>query len=221
MKWTLTVTAIAVMLAGLVLASGGNNRAFGISLLCGALLLLCANLDRIAELSASWKGVSAKTREVLKDAETAVSELQMLATQLSEISLSLVRRNGRMGGYTRQEAEAFRDSTLEVLRRLKIPAERIAGTMTEWHQITEFDHVISIANAALRHCAPTPEQQTVIRGRLYTGWRTLPSPSEVRRILVEADMKSPEVEAAIEDYEHYVRHRQFRRPDEWDTRHNH
>ncbi|WP_447988433.1 hypothetical protein [Achromobacter spanius] len=221
MKWTLTGTAILVMLGGLLLAWHGNNVAFGISLTGAALLLLCANLDRIAELSASWKGVTAKTREVLKDAETAVSELQMLATQLSAISLSLVRRNGRMGGYTRQESEAFRDSILEVLRRLKIPADRIAETLTEWHQFTEFDHVVSIANAASKYCAPTPEQQEIIRERLYVGLGHSPSPIDVRRILAEAKLTAPELDAAIEDYEHYVQHRQFRRPDVWDTRHDH
>ena len=70
--------------------------------------LITANLDRISEFRASTGGVEAKTREVRARAENTLSELQLLARTVAEVTLSLVKRSGRLGGYSDQEEEKIK-----------------------------------------------------------------------------------------------------------------
>jgi len=87
-------------------------------------LLVAANLDRISEFKASKSGFEARTREVrevIAEAKSTVSELQLLARNIGELTLSLVKRSGRFGGYNEDEKEKIKSSVLDVLRKVGIP----------------------------------------------------------------------------------------------------
>ena len=94
MKWFLVICAILAFGVGMTFGYLGHNGLLGAGLIGFIALLVTANLDRISEFKASRSGIEARTREVVARAETAVSELQLLATQVAELSLSLVKRQG-------------------------------------------------------------------------------------------------------------------------------
>lgn len=121
MKWFLCICAMLALCAGLAFGYLGNNGLLAAGIIAFIALLVAANLDRISEFKASRNGIEARRREVVARAETALSELQLLATQLAELSLSLVKRQGRLGGYSDGEEGEIRDS---VLRRPEAWRER-------------------------------------------------------------------------------------------------
>lgn len=82
--------------------------------MASAVLLIMANLDQIAEFKASGAGIEARTRDVLARAQNTQNELQRLSKRVASISLSLVKRSGRLGGYSENEQEQIKSSVLTV-----------------------------------------------------------------------------------------------------------
>jgi hypothetical protein len=121
MKLFLLVAAVVVLGAGLVAGVFGHLTVMRAALVGFVGCRIAANLDRIAEFKASARGVEAKTREVIARAETAVSELQMLARIVGTLTLSLVKRSGRIGDYS--DAEEY----LRALTCLPPRSGRILG----------------------------------------------------------------------------------------------
>ncbi len=92
----------------------GHLAVMWFSLLGLIACLIAANLDRISVFKASASGVEAKTRKVIQRAETALSELRLLAAIVGEVTLSLIKRNGRIGGYSDQEQEILKERIVDV-----------------------------------------------------------------------------------------------------------
>lgn len=218
MKWVLTVAALASLSAGIVLGTFGHLQVLWAAVGAALFLLVCANADRIAELSATRDGITAKTRDLVRRTEGALTELQMLGAQLAAIGLSLVKRQGRMGGYPVAEEERLRTTTLEVVQRLGVPEAKILEAMKEWHAFEDFDYVQGILG---NYRIPSPSSDTDMQG----DWMKLrqapvgdgPRPEALRAFLVKHQLLDPFREALIEDYEYYLRHRRHRRPESWAT----
>ncbi|WP_241074816.1 hypothetical protein [Achromobacter insuavis] len=216
MKWILTLAALISIAAGTTLGAFGHWDVLVISFLSAIFLLACANLDRIAEFTASANGVTAKTRDVVQRAEHTIQELQVLATQLAAMSLSLIQRSGRIGGYSRQDAERFKASTLAVLRDLSISEERIAETLADWHLLLDYDHasfIVSLVNVKHKGNPNAAALHTSI-----TGLDHFPRAHALRAKLDEYQFRDNEINEALLDYEHYEAHRELRRPTYWDDR---
>ena len=122
MKWFLSIIAVLALAAGMGFGYLGHNGLLVAALVAALAFLVAANLDRISEFKASKGGIEAKTREVVARAETAVEELRILAEQLGQLSLSLVKRQGRLGGYSDDEQQSIQASILDVLRKVPCAA---------------------------------------------------------------------------------------------------
>ena len=183
-------------------------------------MLVTANLDRIAEFKASRSGIEAKTREIVARAETAVSELQLLAAQVAGLSLSLVKRQGRIGGYSDEEQDAIRTSIFGVLGKLGLSDETTKQVLRDWHRVVEFDHAHYILEAShIPHTAPAGilEELKALRAN---GVASYASAQELRAFLSRSGYLSSEIEPLLQDYEYYSRNRTFRRPEAWRDRAN-
>lgn len=220
MKWFLTVAALALLSAGLVLGTLGHLQVLWAAVITALFLLVCANADRIAELSATRDGITAKTRELVRRTEGAITELQMLGAQLAAIGLSLIKRQGRMGGYAYEEEERLRASTLQVVRRLGVPEAEILEVMKDWYAFEDFDYVQGILG---NYRMPAPIEDS----EMQNDWKALRqspvdgatvTPEVLRAFLVKHRLLDPFREALLEDYEYYLRHRRHRRPESWASR---
>lgn len=218
MKWFLTITAMLFLTAGMALGFLGHH----LLLFTGGIgfvgLLVAANLDRISEFKASREGFEARTRDVVARAEVAVSELHLLATQVAELSLSLVKRQGRWGGYTDDEQESIRSSVLAVLGKLGLPDGTNEKVLREWHRVVEFDYVGAILGGSHIPEGANNEETAEWKSLRRGGIANYPSPSEVRAFLEKHRFITNEVEQRIQDYEFYIQNRTHRRPDEWKNR---
>ncbi len=165
MKWLLTISAIIVLVAGLAVGFFGHFGVMSAAFFGFVGLLVIANLDRVSEFKATGSGIEAKTREVIARAESTLSELQLLARNIGELTLSLVKRSGRVGGYDDHEQERIKDSVLEVLNKVGIPTSEFPKVLNEWNRFIEFDYSHAILGG---HIIPENTDDTVL-----TEWKAL------------------------------------------------
>lgn len=211
MKWFLVICAILAFGAGMTFGYLGHNGLLAAGLIGFIALLVTANLDRISEFKASRSGIEARTREVVARAETAVSELQLLAIQVAELSLSLVKRQGRWGGYSDDEQDAIRNSVFSVLSKLGLPEKATQPVLREWH------HVVEAVAASLT----TPHQKFSLSGMpCEKVANKFPVTLRTKSIFIQTRLPHPDIEEFIRDYEYYRVNRSHRRPEVWRDREN-
>ena len=218
MNYFLSITGVVIIGAGLAAGFLGHLAVMYAALSAFIACLFAANLDRISEFKASASGVEAKTREVIARAESALSELQLLATTVGELTLSLVKRSGRIGGYSDPEQESIKARVLQVLHNLGIPDKDLPGALEEWHRFIEFDYAHAILGGGT---VPGGVDHGVVgqwkelRGG---GITRIPTPDEIREFLDKHGLMTRVRREYLEDYEHYRIHKAHRRPEVWQLR---
>jgi hypothetical protein len=220
MKWFLSIVAVLALAAGMGFGYLGHNGLLIVGLGAALAFLVAANLDRISEFKASRAGIEAKTREVVNRAETAVEELRILAEQLGQLSLSLVKRQGRVAGYSDDEQESIRTSILDVLRTVGVPESTFPAILKDWHRFTEFDYVHYILRGNLVPQGADVNVVEELKQLSHRGISNLPVPAEIREFLEKHSYLTPKVDELLQDYQYYRNHRTHRRPDVWRDRQN-
>ena len=208
----------------------GFSLWFGISSMPGEMfiaviafftLLFFANLDRISEFKASKSGFEAKTREVkeiVEEAKITIKQIQILSKIVASTTLSLVKRSGRMGGYSDDEEEKIKESILNVLLQLKISKEECEDVLKEWHKFIEFDYTHYILGGPNVPPNLNPKQIEKWEELRRSGLMNIPSPETLTQFLNQCDLLSDETKEVIEDLKYYIGHRKHRRPDIWKKR---
>jgi hypothetical protein len=218
MKWFLTVFAILALAAAIAGPFFGDVYASGIALIGFVGLLITANLDRLAEFKASKSGIEAKTREIFKRAEVTIEQLQSLAKTVATLSLSLVQRSGRMGGYSDDEQKQMYNETVDVLRRIGLQQGDLDAVLHDWHRVIEFDYAYFILGA---HTVPdgldNPGMAEWISLR-SGGVENAASPDDVQRFLAKHAFLSESMRDLVEDYRYYCANKSHRRPEVWGER---
>jgi hypothetical protein len=217
MKYFLNIAGVLILVGGLAAGFVGHLGVMSVAFLAFIACLIAANLDRISEFRASAAGVEAKTREVIAKAESTLSELQLLARTVAEVTLSLVKRNGRMGGYSDQEEEKIKTQVLDVLRNLKTSDKDLPHIMEEWDRFTEYDYAMAILGG---NTVPDADTEVIEK------WQTLrdggivkiPSPQEIRKFLEDHGFMTEARSEYIDDYKYYQVHKEHRRRDVWQAR---
>ena len=218
MKYLLTITSIVILAGGLWIGLNGHSAVMTISFVASMAFLFTANLDRISEFRASGSGIEAKTREIIAQAETTLTELQVLAKIMGTLTLSLVKRSGRLSGYADDEQELIRASVLNVLEKVGIPKAEIPGVLDEWHTYTEYDYAQAIFDST--HVPDNAEPQIMEEWRALRSRNILkiPTPSEIRSFLEKYGFMTEDLNGYLKDYEHYREFKVHRRPDVWKER---
>lgn len=215
MKWLLTISAIFVLVAGLILGFFGHFGVMTVSFFAFVGLLVTANLDRVSEFKATRSGIEAKTREVIARAESTLTELQLLARHIGELTLSLVKRSGRIGGYDDHEQNNIKDSVLEVLKKVGVPDSEFPKVLNEWNRFVEFDYGHAILGG---HIIPENTDNGILaewKALRGGGISRVPSPIEIREFLNKHGFMTEELDDYLKDYEYFCAHQVHRRPDVW------
>ena len=218
MKWFLTIIAVITFVAGMAFGYLGHSWLLTIGFLACIAFLVTANLDRLAEFKASSSGFEARTREVVVRAESAITELQLLAKQVAELSLSLVKRQGRWGGYNDDELESIRESVLSVLTKLDISEQVQRQVLREWHRITELDYSHAILGGNIIPDGTAPAVMEEWKFLREGGFNNIPTPETLRSFLSTHGFLTPEIEQYLLDYEYYRSNQKHRRPAVWRDR---
>jgi hypothetical protein len=220
MKWFLSIAAVVILSGGLVAGVYGASLVMGFSLAAFVALLIAANLDRISEFKASGRGVEAKTREILAQAKSAISELQLLAQSTGELTLSLVKRSGRFGGYADDEAESIKRRVLDVLTKLGVRVSEHPEILDEWHRFTEFDYAHAILGGGTIPSGVDGGAMAEWSALREGGITHIPSTDEIRAFLEKHELINEALLGYLDDYEYYRKHKVHRRPEVWRDRPN-
>ena len=143
----------------------------------------------------------------------------MLAVIVGEVTLSLVKRSGRLGGYSDSEADAFKERILDVLRKVGVAERELPHVMVEWHRFTEFDYAHLILGGG---AIPDSTDKVVLaewNGLRSGGIARIPTPEEIRAFLQRHGFMTAELAGYLEDYEYYRTHRSHLRSEVWLKRH--
>lgn len=220
MKWFLSIFAVLSLGAGMTFAYLGHDAILVVGVVGFVALLVAANLDRISEFKASGTGIVARTREVVERAENAITELQILAEQVATLSLSLVKRQGRLGGYTDDEQDEIRKSVLEVLTKVGVAEKKMPAILKDWHRFTEFDYAHGILGGNHIPDAAPPAVMAEWKSLHSRGIERITTPDEIRTFLLTHNYITQPLEELLTDYAHYRSHRVHRRPEVWRDRAN-
>ncbi|NOS82777.1 MAG: hypothetical protein HOP32_14465 [Nitrospira sp.] len=222
MKWFLTIIGILILVAGLVAGFFGAPTWLMTIALGGLIaLLIAANLNSFSEFKVSESGIEAKMREarqVITRAESTLSELQLLARNVAEVTLSLVKRSGRIGGYADGEQDKIKTSVLEVLKKIGVPEADIPSILRDWNRFIEFDYAHFILGG---NTIPDTKSDALMQD-----WRSLrdggivkiPTPQDIRSFIIKHNLMSPTLDGYLNDYEHFLAHKEHKRPEVWAER---
>lgn len=179
-------------------------------------LVFMYNLEKFSEIRATTKGFEAKTRDIIKEAEITIKELQNLGKTLVRTELSLVMRNGRIGGYPEDEKDKVKKSIINILNELNVPEDEQGKIFDEeWNRFIVFDYVMGIlGNGRIPQDFTEGEKEE---------WKDLrqdilndpPSPDKIEKFLVKCDCLSNERSELIEDYRFFLKEKEHRRPEIW------
>jgi hypothetical protein len=166
-------------------------------------------------------GFEAKMREVTEVVETAkgtIKELQELAKVMASISLSLVKRAGRLGPFSDADAERIKDSVTSVLRQLDVSNEESRQLFNEWHMWDERDYADYILAGSTIPKNMTPQQIETWKLLRRCPLGSAATPEEITEFLKECGLLTQEAIELIEDYKWYREHRTHKRPEVWERR---
>lgn len=218
MKKILTAISIAILGIGLWAGFSQNTGVLTVGFLSFVVLLFTANIDSIAEFKASGTGIEAKTREVIQKAEGTMAELQLLAKQVGKVTLSLVKRSGRIGGYADDEADEIKESILGTLSEVGITETEFREVLHDWNKLTEFDYSHYILGGSTIPEGVSSETLKEWKSLRSGGIKEIPSPKDLQAFLSKHNFLTPEIEEWLKDYQYFIENRCHRRPKEWEQR---
>jgi hypothetical protein len=187
-----------------------------ISFLSFVFLMFLYNLDKISEIRATKDGLELKAREIIKEAEITIEEMQDLGKTLIKTELSLIMRAGRFGGYSEEEKREVKQSILDILKELKVPEKEQSEIFDgDWNKFIAFDYVGGILGNGRM-------PQGLTEGEIEE-WKALgelrfngPTPPEkLEAFLDKCGCLSQERKEYIEDYKYFLTYKEHRRPDIW------
>lgn len=207
---------LGLLVYGLWSASKWEWYHFVVCIVAAGFVALLGNLDRLESLKAGPAGIEAKTREVVRKAESAITELQMLAEVLVSHMYETLDSGNRWGGITGAEQDILKHKLLDILDRVGVPQERreaIRRSERRWV-------IIDYANA-ITEGLPTDTTKNaawIAAWKPYAGTLDRPPPETLRAMLLPFGPLEPWREQLLADYEHYYRTDQHRRPQIWAAR---
>ena len=218
MRYVLMIVAFAELVFSLIVGIYGMQSVMIVGFLGFVVTMFIANVDRIVEVKATATGFEARTRDIIEEAKVSVKEIQTLAKIVAEITLSLVKRTGRMGGYSDEEEDNIKNSIIGILKQLKIRDHDQEKILEEWHRYTIFDYAHCIIGGIRTPLHLPPEHIKLWKTLHDSGIFHVPSPEEIENFIITVGYCTDEAKELIEDYKYYINNKAHRRPDVWKER---
>jgi len=227
MKLALFVAALLAIAAGFFAGLCDKTTAMWGGIVAGALLLLFANIEKVAQFAIGPKGLEARMHEVIAKAESATSEakasikqLQELAVALSTVTVSLLYREGRWGGgYSDKSRDVNVQKITSILVKLGISGLDMEAVNEDVHLCTEFDYSLLCLGSTGPVGGLEEDQKNRLKDMKSRGIDgEIATPEEIESFLRDTGGLTPESQELIEDYRHYKLYRNHRRPEVWAER---
>ena len=190
-----------------------------VTLLAAVISLLASRFDDVVKFKFSKSGVESEMREVLQEARATVSQLHLLAGELSKIILWTMQAQGRWGGNPKSQNE-MRDKVIETLANLGVDKEKISEVVSVEHPYIDFDYAAYVTRPLHRevHGDNLQKWNEFFSPDKRKGIGYEPKPNELEDFLKSVNLFSDDVKERLEDYRYFLKNRKHRRPNEWDKR---
>ena len=223
-EWKSALYLFAFICLGFMIFFGIRDPDYSKMLICGisaGTILVFAHLGSIARWKVSIsEGLELETREVIAEAKHTIDELRALAEAISSISLSLVKRSGRFGGFSDDEAAIIKQSIDSTLAQLGVEPNRIDEISAEWFKWQDYDYASFIlgGNQTPHHF---PDGYDIMGewGATRPKWPdNITTPEVLETFLRKHSCLSEFRSELLDDYRHFLLNRNHRRPDVWAKR---
>ena len=194
-----------------------KSQAGWATMFAGLIFMVASRFEEIQEIGLASFSAKMFERRVGR-AEDAIQNIKRLAKESSRLALASIQFAGRMGGFTDEYKTRVLTDTRRLLDDLDITEEEIAEAESLWHAAGEFDY----AHWTLGQSKVPKDLPQEFRPRWDNlrggGVEGRAKPEEIRVLLSDADMLTPERDEILKDYEYYVATRQHRREEAWRRR---
>ena len=190
---------------------------FVVCIIAAGFVALLGNMDRLESFKAGAGGIEAKTREVVAKAESAITELQLIAEATAAALFQLFDAGDRWGGAPAAEKDDRKAELVEMLKRLGVPDGRLARLKEGERKWVLIDYVAGIIDRLPRNPAQNQEWH---KAWLPWGDGSRPSPGELVQLLEMVKPLEPWRAELVQDYEYFYRTGNHRRPSVWRQRDN-
>ena len=221
MKYVYGIVGLAAAITAIVVGVLGMTAVMIVSGLLAGLLITIANADRIVRVKAGTGGLEAETRALVDKAVATLDQLRAVLKIAVRGNLSLVQRAGRWGGFSVDEKERIRKGSLAALELLDVPKHEREEMFREWNMVNRFDyaHIVlgghKIPDEIVSNQALQKEWSAMRDG----GFERFPTSAQVDDFLRRAGMLTSERAELLEDYRHYEKTGEHRRPEVWKAMH--
>lgn len=149
---------------------------------------------------------------MIEKAEVTITEMQDLAKLVSKTALSLIKRSGRVGGYSVEEQEALKESFLRLLSDLSLSDEDSEYVLEEYNKFIEIDYVFLLLGTHVPTNWPKEEQRKR-KDMIKDVISNYPTPEEIETLLERNSSLSDNHKEILEDYKYFRANRKYRRPE--------
>ena len=212
-------SAYAVACLALPLVVFGPEHSWWQSLLIALVLFVIGNASRLVKFSVSLTGVSAELRQAVREARDLMPELRRLAITALRGTLGNALSAGRTGSsIANTEYDRMRADVLAVVKSLHgSPAdiEFILAAERPWVLV---DYSLGIRRRAQRLVSPEHDTEWDKFRRQDSSGLKKASAAELRAILERINAIDEELRELLEDFAHYERTGEQRRPEAWARR---
>ena len=181
-----------------------------------------SRFDDLAEFSLG--PLRARMREKIEEATATIEQTRSIALALTKVALTDLMAGAFMSGTTLTVRLNLHDELVRQLEEIGASAEQIADAENMWRRgIGLIFHRAIRREILQRHGSPnrvgpneTPEMQATAKGFQnlldFARW-IVPSPAEMESYLRPKNAVTPEIQAWIDDYRHYLETGVIRRMD--------
>ncbi|MCH8184337.1 MAG: hypothetical protein IID55_14255 [Proteobacteria bacterium] len=199
-----------------------DQSASWIAFLIGAFITLMSRFDEIAEFSLG--PLRARMREKIEEATATIEQTRSITLAISKVALTDLMAGNFFDSTTLAVRLSLHDNLVRQLEDIGASAEQIADAENMWRRGIAIIYHRSIRREILqRHGSPnqtgpseTPEMKATAKGFQdllnFAQWMA-PSPAEMESYLRSEDSITPEIQAWIDDYRHYLETGIIRRRD--------
>jgi hypothetical protein len=207
-------TASAPALVGLMFQD--FNVAW-LSALCGAVIILTAKVDALAELSLG--PLQAKMQATIAEATATIVQLREIATSMATVVLSDLMAGQFLWGMSSAKRHELHDELIADLKRLGASQNQLDRAQVEWWKgigvmyHNKLGHDLLNRAVAAGKTGQEPRLCAEEFGKLINAkTRSVAPPDDYEEFFKRHNLLSPEVEASINDYRHFVATKGVRRP---------
>jgi len=160
-------------------------------------------------------GIKAKMKEQIREADATIKQLREISAVSSEATLTNLMAGSFMGGMKSEKRFELHDKIIDSLKKIGANQDQINEIESDWKKgITIIYHRIIQDTVEQRKNpnqinAEAPEEARKAGHEIeelldFKNW-VAPTPQQIKSVLEKYNIKSPEAEEWISDYDHFLK----------------